>query len=121
MSETHSSARQAGEDMSQSAAENASWCAWMATAEGRTPESAAGRELAAEIARTWARGEQDPATPEYRIQLADRFGASNDRRAKRYWQLLATINGWPPIPTRYPVVEWAVAALRGPAGRAARR
>lgn len=123
MSETHSAARQAGADMSPSAAANESWCDWMATAEqamaeGRTPDSAAGRALAAEIARTWATGEQDPATPQCRIQSADRIETSNDRRAERYWQLLATINEWPPIPTRYPAVEWAVAALRSSAGRA---
>ena len=33
-------------------------------------------------------------------------------RAERYWQLLAIINGWPPVPTTVPAWEWLIAALR---------
>ena len=37
----------------------------------------------------------------------------HDPRAERYWQLLAIINGWPPIPSAMPAWSWfhdAVAA-----------
>jgi hypothetical protein len=103
-------------ELVQDGAQHEPWCAWMATAEqaisaGHLPDSEQGRALADEVARTWA-VEDDPATPEHRIQLADRIDATNDARAERYWQLLATINGWPPVPTRHPVVQWLSAALR---------
>jgi hypothetical protein len=35
-----------------------------------------------------------------------------DPRAERYWQLLATINGWPAIPSSVPAWEWFRAALQ---------
>jgi len=35
-----------------------------------------------------------------------------DARAERYWQLLAIINGWPPVPATVPAWEWLIAALR---------
>lgn len=49
-----------------------------------------------------------------RAELADRLAAGTDARAERYWQLLATINGWPPVPTTVPAWEWFIAALRDP-------
>ena len=47
-----------------------------------------------------------------RAALADRLAVGTDARAERYWQLLAIINGWPPVPTTVPSWEWFVAALR---------
>jgi DNA-binding transcriptional MerR regulator len=47
-----------------------------------------------------------------RSELADRVASGTDRRAERYWQLLAVINGWPAVPTTVPAWEWFVAALR---------
>ena len=47
-----------------------------------------------------------------RHQLADRLAAGTDARAERYWQLLAIINGWPPVPATVPAWEWFIAALR---------
>jgi DNA-binding transcriptional MerR regulator len=35
-----------------------------------------------------------------------------DPRIERYWQLTATINGWPPFPSLSPALEWLLAALR---------
>jgi hypothetical protein len=34
-----------------------------------------------------------------------------DPHAKRYWQLLATINGWPASPTLAPVYTWFTTVL----------
>jgi DNA-binding transcriptional MerR regulator len=47
-----------------------------------------------------------------RAELADRFEQGADPRAERYWQLLAVINGWPPVPTTMPAWRWTIAALR---------
>lgn len=47
--------------------------------------------------------------------LADRLAVGTDRRAERYWQLLAIVNGWPPVPSTVPAFEWAIAALRAAA------
>ena len=47
-----------------------------------------------------------------RAALADRLAVGTDARAERYWQLLAIINGWPPVPTTVPQWEWFIAALR---------
>ena len=52
------------------------------------------------------------ATGADRAALADRFATGTDARAERYWQLLAIINGWPPVPTTVPAWEWLIAALR---------
>lgn len=95
------------------------WTNWTGQArkaldEGHAPDSAAGRKLADEITRAGtADGEAD--TPALRRSLADRIADGTDRRAERYWQLLGIINGWPPIPTMVPAVEWIVAALRASA------
>jgi DNA-binding transcriptional MerR regulator len=35
-----------------------------------------------------------------------------DPRIERYWQLTATINGWPPFPSHMPAFAWLLAALR---------
>jgi DNA-binding transcriptional MerR regulator len=47
-----------------------------------------------------------------RAELADRLATGTDARAERYWQLLAIINGWPPVPTTVPAWEWLLRALR---------
>lgn len=94
------------------------WTAWISRAQeavdaGESPTSEAGQTLAAEIAAASARPDQDAQSPSFRRELADRFAASGDARAERYWQLLATINGWPPVPTTQPAVGFMIAALRG--------
>ena len=51
-----------------------------------------------------------------RTELADRFEQGADPLAERYWQLLATINGWPPVPTTMPAWRWTIDALRARTG-----
>jgi DNA-binding transcriptional MerR regulator len=94
------------------------WPGWVARAEAalaasETPTSDAGQALAADIATASARSDQDPESAEFRAELAGRFATSGDPRAERYWQLLAIVNGWPPIPTAQPAVRFMIAALRG--------
>ena len=73
------------------------------------PEAAA---IVDTIVPAFAGPEDDPADPAWRAALADRLVQGTDSRAERYWQLLATINGWPPVPTAVPAWEWLIAALR---------
>ncbi|WP_027933623.1 helix-turn-helix domain-containing protein [Amycolatopsis thermoflava] len=93
------------------------WIGWSERAQkaleaGLAPDSPEGRELADDIARGWAPDGQDPADPAFRASVADRIAVGTDRRAERYWQLMAIMNGWPEVPTRVPAVEWLTAALR---------
>jgi hypothetical protein len=38
--------------------------------------------------------------------------AFTDPRIERYWQLTASINGWPPFPSLMSALEWLLTALR---------
>ena len=102
MSEQHAASAPAG-DM-QAAAELVAARAGAALAAGVEPASADAEAVVAEILPAF--GDVDRRT------LADRLAIGTDARAERYWQLLATINGWPPVPTTVPAWEWLIAALR---------
>ncbi|MGM1065067.1 MerR family transcriptional regulator, partial [Saccharothrix sp. Mg75] len=56
-----------------------------------SPEAAA---VVARVNERWAEVTGVPVGPELARQLEE-FG---DPRAERYWALIATINGWPPVP-----------------------
>jgi DNA-binding transcriptional MerR regulator len=112
MSESHSEARDSGQSMAMPDAEaQEEWYSWIARAAdlkdaGEAPDSAVARELAAQVA----------AGMNLTVAAAaEHVAVGTDTRAERYWQLMATINGWPPVPTRVPAVEWLVAALRAAA------
>jgi DNA-binding transcriptional MerR regulator len=118
MSEAQARQIREGSFQQPSGAWQENWPAWISRAEaalaaGESPTSEAGQTLAAEVAAATARPDQDPASAEFRTEMADRFAQSGDPRAERYWQLLATINGWPPVPTTQPAVQFMIAALRG--------
>jgi DNA-binding transcriptional MerR regulator len=112
MSESHSEARDAGQSMAMPDPEvQQKWYGWIERAAelkdaGEAPDSPAARELAAEVAE----GMNLPVP-----EAAEHVAVGTDTRAERYWQLMATINGWPPVPTRVPAVEWLVTALRAAA------
>jgi DNA-binding transcriptional MerR regulator len=109
MSEVQSAAREAGEwPIEPDDAAKQQWCAWTdkaaaAMAAGHEPASPAGRELAAEIMS---------ASSSTAVAAAERIESGTDARAERYWQLMATINGWPQFPAQVPRAEWLSAALR---------
>lgn len=109
MSESQSAARDAGEAMGQPSDEQRQqWSEWSTTAAeamdaGHAPSSAAGRELATSIADAMGKS---PA------EAAEVIETGTDARAERYWQLMATINGWPQMPAQVPRAEWIIAALR---------
>jgi DNA-binding transcriptional MerR regulator len=120
MSERHAEARAAGEDMSGPSEEAGRQAqlvadkAGEALAAGIDPASPEARPVADELAAALL----DPAEagdPAARLALADRWAEFTDGRVERYWQLLATINGWGSSPSVTPAHEWAVAALRASA------
>jgi len=102
MSEQQSESRDAGDELPDARAA-AELVAEKADPE-LAPESAAAQTIVAELLPAVGDGD--------RHALADRIAVGTDARAERYWQLLAIINGWPPIPTRVPQWEWFIAALR---------
>ena len=83
-----------------------------ARAAGIGPASPEGRMIVDDIAPAFAGPGDDPADPAWRRALADRIATGADARAERYWQLLAIVNGWPPVPTTVPAWEWLIEALR---------
>ncbi|MDA0179245.1 MerR family transcriptional regulator [Solirubrobacter phytolaccae] len=110
MSEQHATAREAGERLApdagwQRAAELVSEHAGSALAAGLDPASDEAAAVVDEVHPVFP-GALSPAA------LADRLEVGLDPRAERYWQLLAIINGWPPVPTTVPAWAWFVAALR---------
>jgi DNA-binding transcriptional MerR regulator len=50
--------------------------------------------------------------PAYRRELLETLELAADPRAERYWQLMAIINGWPPIPSTMHLWGWFTDALR---------
>ena len=50
--------------------------------------------------------------PVDREELIAALEVATDPRIDRYWQLTATINGWPPFPSHMPGDLWLLAALR---------
>ena len=47
-----------------------------------------------------------------RKELIAGLSVVTDPRIERYWQLTATINGWPPFASHMPGDLWLLAALR---------
>ncbi|HEY2052942.1 MAG TPA: MerR family transcriptional regulator [Solirubrobacterales bacterium] len=83
-----------------------------AVGQGIAPDSAAGADV---LGRLLA----EVGEPGDRGALAERLTTFTDRRVGRYWALVGTINGWPPVPDVIPAWEWFAAALRAnpvPAG-----
>jgi DNA-binding transcriptional MerR regulator len=86
-----------------------------ARAAGIAPGSHDAARVLDEIVPAFTGPADDSADPAFRARLADRLAAGTDARAERYWQLLAIINDWPPVPTTVPAWHWLIEALR--AGR----
>jgi DNA-binding transcriptional MerR regulator len=110
MSEQHAAARASGEDLRpdagwQQAAALVSEKSGAALAAGLDPASPEAQAIVDEVLPAFP-GDHD------RAALADRFATGTDPKAERYWQLMAIINGWPPVPTTVPAWEWFINALR---------
>ncbi|MFI6044438.1 MerR family transcriptional regulator [Nocardia sp. NPDC051321] len=63
--------------------------------------------LTARYAETFAR----PDDADLRRWIAERLEVANDARVTRYWQLVSTINNWPPMPDLAPIFAWFGRAL----------
>lgn len=84
-----------------------------ATAAGIEPDSAdAGPVTDGLLVAAYASHCGQPEGPAFRSWLLELLEAGTDQRYERYWQLLATINGWPAQPDITPAAEWLIAALR---------
>jgi hypothetical protein len=83
-----------------------------AAAAGIKPESAQARPVTDELAAAYARHAGRADGPSFRTWLLELLTAGTDRRYERYWQLLATINGWPAQADLTPAAEWLITALR---------
>ena len=87
-----------------------------AVADGVEPQSAAARPAVDELVAVFADLHGRTDDRELRAWLAEVLDTFADRRAERYWQLLAVINGWPPQPTSAAAWEWLIAGLRAHPG-----
>jgi DNA-binding transcriptional MerR regulator len=79
--------------------------------DGITPESPEALPVLAELVSAYARTFHAVDSAAYRASLLRRLEVANDPRAERYFQLLATINGWPAQPPLAPMFEWFTRAL----------
>jgi DNA-binding transcriptional MerR regulator len=70
-----------------------------------------------EVMARWAEAAGRTDSPELRDEVIEAVGLSIEPRAERYWQLMATINGWPPIPSTMHRWAWFLSALRESRGR----
>jgi hypothetical protein len=83
-----------------------------AVADGIAPESPRAAPVVDALVGEYATAYGKTDDGDFRRELLERMEVGNDRRAERYWQLLATINGWPSRPPLTPLFEWFIAALR---------
>jgi hypothetical protein len=95
-------ARNGLRDLHDEARENAA-----AVLRGSPPDSAEAAQVVSRLLET-VQGEH----PVDREELIAALEVATDPRIDRYWQLTATINGWPPFPSHMPGDLWLLAALR---------
>jgi DNA-binding transcriptional MerR regulator len=79
---------------------------------GVVPGDPAAVPVVAELVGAYAAAAGRTDTPDYRRELLAALEVAAEPRAERYWQLMAVINGWPPIPATMHLWDWFIAALR---------
>ncbi|MEU7728150.1 MerR family transcriptional regulator [Streptomyces sp. NPDC040724] len=77
-----------------------------AVSAGLLPASARGASLPDSLASLYAHAFERADASDLRRWLLARLQTTADPDAARYWQLLATVNGWPASPTLAPVHSW---------------
>ncbi|MFF3431492.1 MerR family transcriptional regulator [Streptomyces sp. NPDC002602] len=82
-----------------------------AVAAGLLPTSARGESLADSLGNLYAHAFERADESDLCRWLLARLRTTEDPQAERYWQLLATINGWPASPTLAPVHSWFTSAF----------
>ncbi|MFD5431789.1 MerR family transcriptional regulator [Kitasatospora sp. NPDC127067] len=83
-----------------------------ALAAGVAPASPEADPVVAALAAAYAEAFDRPDDAALRRWLLDRLATADDPRAERYWQLMATVNGWPVPENLRDVFEWFTGALR---------
>lgn len=83
-----------------------------ARAAGIAPQSPAATPVVDQLVAAFAEASGRTDDAGYRRELAEQVERGNDPRAERYWQLLAVINGWPPVPSASASWTWFAQALR---------
>ncbi|GAA0739097.1 MerR family transcriptional regulator [Dactylosporangium roseum] len=78
---------------------------------GVTPESPDAAPVVSEVLERWATGTGRHADAAYRAEIIEALELSIDPRAERYWQLMAVINDWPPVPTTTHRWSWFLSAV----------
>ena len=79
---------------------------------GVTPASPEAGPVVDELIAPWVAAVGRTDDPEYRRELLEQLDLSYEPRAERYWQLMAIINGWPPIEPVAHRWAWLADALR---------
>jgi DNA-binding transcriptional MerR regulator len=82
-----------------------------AVAAGTDPASADADATHDELVAAFAAAVDRTPDAAYRAELVDAVRSGYEPRAERYWQLIATINGWAPIPSAMPAWAWFIDAL----------
>ncbi|MGI5447747.1 MerR family transcriptional regulator [Streptomyces sp. CA-243310] len=82
-----------------------------AVSAGLLPASAKGEALADSLGSLYAHAFERAGGSDLRRWLLARLWTTANPCAERYWQLLATINGWPASPTLAPVHSWFTTAF----------
>lgn len=82
-----------------------------ALAAGTDPASPNGDGVHDELVAIFAASVGRSPDEAYRRDLLEAVRLGSEPRAERYWQLMAIINGWPPIPSAMPAWGWFADAL----------
>ncbi|RST08959.1 MerR family transcriptional regulator [Streptomyces sp. WAC07149] len=83
-----------------------------ATGTGLLPASLSAVPPADLLGSLYGHAFRDAGDGDLRRWLLARLHLTADPHVERYWQLLATVNGWPASPTLAPVHSWFTTALR---------
>jgi DNA-binding transcriptional MerR regulator len=83
---------------------------------GVTPEAPEAAAVAGTVVARWAAAAGRPDDTGLRDEIVAALDLAVEPRAERYWQLMATINGWPPIPATMHRWAWFLSALRAAGG-----
>jgi DNA-binding transcriptional MerR regulator len=70
-----------------------------------------------EVLARWSEAAGRTDSPALRDEVIEALDGAIEPRAERYWQLMATINGWPPIPATMHRWAWFHSALKASRGR----
>ncbi|RMI33409.1 MerR family transcriptional regulator [Nocardia stercoris] len=83
-----------------------------ALAAGIDPTSAAAATVVDSLTARYSTTFGRPDDTALRHWILNRLTVADDARVTRYWQLVATVNDWPPMPDLTPVFTWFTQAVR---------